>query len=233
MEEDLGYLSGHVEAKETQTFAKLMVVRHAESLANTKGIYQGQSYDTDLSPLGVKQAKALAKRLKEFEVSRIISSPLKRAYQTALEVSKLFDCQIEINNLVMEANHGDWEGKDKDWIRENYKDLYEAWFDKPSSVAFPEGEVFIDTLNRVEAFLQNSYLADGTVLVTHDNIVRIMVTLANGWTLDEIWRHDIEPASLNFFEVNKVSGKNKLKLLKLNDNNHLSGLRADLSKHAL
>lgn len=233
MEEDNVIEIDNVEAMETNYIANIVVVRHGESVANTKGVYQGQTHDTDLSELGKKQAKALAKRASGMGVKRIISSPLKRTYQTALEISKLCDCDIEVNELIIETNHGDWEGKSKEWIINNYPDILHAWQTKPSKAEFPKGETFVNTFERVAQFLDTNPLEDRTLIVTHDNIVRIMVTLANGWTLDDIWIHNIEPAALNFFEINNVSGKNKLNILKLNDNRHLEGLYSDLSIHAL
>ncbi|MEK9143344.1 MAG: histidine phosphatase family protein, partial [Patescibacteria group bacterium] len=32
--------------------AKIYLIRHAESIANAQGIYQGQTYDTELSVRG-------------------------------------------------------------------------------------------------------------------------------------------------------------------------------------
>lgn len=233
MENDLVTSVNKVETTETDLISRVFVVRHGESIANTEGIYQGQTYDTDLSELGKKQARSLGIRARELGLKRIIASPLKRTYQTALEISRECDLPIEINNFIIETNHGEWEGKHKSWIEENYHEVYKQWFEKPSIVGFPGGETFVQTFERVNIFLQDTEDLSDTLIVTHDNIVRILVTLANGWTLDEIWRHDIEPAALNFFEFNKTDGKNKIKILKLNDNTHLEGLRADLSKHAL
>lgn len=232
-EEDLIEYTGITEGRLTGSIAKIIAVRHAESLANTAGIYQGQTYDTDLSELGKKQANALANRVRKYGVKRIISSPLKRAYQTALEVSRICDCPIEISELIIETNHGEWEGKPKSLVSQLYPEVYNTWMTQPSRAVFPGGEAFYRMLERIEAFLHSTDLTDDTLLVTHDNVLRVMITLANGWTLDEIWKHNIEPAALNFFEVNKVAGKNKLRLLKLNDNKHLKGLMSDLSKHAL
>lgn len=231
--EEKQYEAEHLENRFNEILDKIIAVRHGESIANTLGIYQGQTYDTDLSSLGKKQADALAKRLTSFGIKKIIASPLKRTYQTAMEISRVTDIPIEINELILETNHGHWEGMSKEWIKKNYTDIYDTWFQNPSQTVFPNGEAFVDTFKRVETFLDRTDLTDNTLLVTHDNIIRIMVTLSNGWTLDDIWRHDIEPAALNFFEVNKMTGKNKLKILKLNDNIHLEGLRADLSVHAL
>jgi broad specificity phosphatase PhoE len=212
------------EIAETSNISRIIAIRHGESVANTQGIFQGQTYDTDLSELGFRQAKALAERLKELGVKKIISSPLKRTYQTALEISRTTNADIEVRNEVIETNHGIWEGK---------MDVYDMWMEAPSQTAFPQGEAFMDTVNRLKSFIHNYELVDGTAIVAHDNVLRIITAFAKGDLIDKIWDYTIEPAALNFFEVNQVGGKNKLKLLKINDIEHLGDLRADLSNHAL
>lgn len=220
--------------KEDNKIIKLFVVRHAESVANTEGIYQGQTYDTDLSGLGKKQATVLADTLTKFGIKKIITSPLKRTYQTAMEVSKIIGVPIETNDLILETNHGQWEGKTREWIKENFKDVLETWQLKPGSAVFPNGETFKDTLNRVKAFLNDGDHQNNTLVVTHDNILRILVSVAYGESVDNIWKYNIESASINIFEIiNKANGKNRLRVVKLNDTRHLDGLRADLKNHAL
>ena len=138
MEED--YIEGLDPERTLSTRVKsIIVVRHAESVANTEGIYQGQTYDTDLSELGKKQTKALANRLNDLELRKIITSPLKRTYKTAEAVASEIGCDVEINEMIIETNHGVWEGKPKSWITQNFPDIHELWQRKPSEVIFPEG----------------------------------------------------------------------------------------------
>jgi len=212
---------------------RLMVVRHGESLANTKGIYQGQTFDTELSGLGKMQARALAKRLAELNIKKIISSPLKRTFQTALTVRRVTGLPVDVDSSIIETNHGKWEGRNKSWIMNNYATMYATWMTRPGSVSFPEGEAFQQTFARVRQFIENVKFVDGTLIVTHDNIVRIMAALAEGIGIDHIWKYDINPAAINFFEMRSNNGKNELKILKLNDRDHLKHLTADTSKHAL
>lgn len=211
----------------------VIVTRHAESVANTEGKFQGQTYDTFLSDLGKKQAEVLANRLSGSGVTKIISSPLKRTYQTSSEIAKKTGGQILVDERIIETNHGLWEGKSKRWIKENYYDVYRLWQNHPSKVQFPKGEHFQDTVRRVEDFLLTAPLENGTVIVTHDNILRILLSLTQGISIDYIWRHNIEPAALTVFERNIVNGRNVLKPIKINDNKHLKGLKANISKHAL
>ena len=211
----------------------LIVVRHAESVANTKGIFQGQTYDTDLSKLGAKQAEALAQKLKNKGIRKIIASPLKRTYQTAFELSKLTGIPIETDLKIIETNHGIWEGKDKRWIGNNFSDLYKLWMEKPSLVQFPEGEHFLDTIKRVENFFTINFFNENTLIVTHDNIVRIMASLADGRMFDKIWDFRVEPAAINYFVLARSYGKNRLKVLKLNETGHLKNLQSNTNSHAL
>lgn len=62
---------------------RLIIVRHGETLWNTRGRYQGQ-WDSPLTPLGRAQAEALARRLAPEPIAAVISSDLPRAERTAL-----------------------------------------------------------------------------------------------------------------------------------------------------
>ena len=233
MEEDFSGWTG-IERRVNPRENNIVVVSHAESIGNSEGIFQGQTFDSDLSELGKKQAKALAKRLKIFGARKIITSPLKRTHQTARAVADKVGCEIEINQKIIETNHGIWEGRHKDWIRENFSEIYETWLQKPSQVTFPNGDPFMQTVNRTLDFLENTDFESNTVVITHDNIVRVMISLISNSDIDKMWEVTFEVAALNFLEVNKVSLKNVFRVLKLNDTNHLVGLRNDVKKtHSL
>lgn len=231
MEEDFSELSFQKESILTKSFPVIYIVRHAESIANSQGIYQGQSYDTDLSELGIKQAERLAKRSQELGIKKIISSPLRRCYQTALAVSKSIDCPICVDQRIVEINHGVWEGKHKDWIKENYPDLYDIWRNKPHEVLFPDGEALADVWNRIDDLLDDNLLEDGTMMITHDAVIRVIKCMSE--SIDKFWEQKLDSASLNFFEMGIIDGKRRLRPLKMNEANHLKNLRGHLAKHAL
>ena len=62
--------------------AKLILVRHGETVWNVEKIYRGRT-DVNLDEVGIKQAKLLGKYLSNWELEAIYSSPLKRALDTA------------------------------------------------------------------------------------------------------------------------------------------------------
>ena len=82
-------------------------MRHAESAGNAAGLHQGQT-DFDLTPTGRRQAASLARRWdkerKHFDL--ILSSPLKRAQQTANILAENLDTAIELEPLWMERDNG-------------------------------------------------------------------------------------------------------------------------------
>jgi broad specificity phosphatase PhoE len=213
--------------------AKIIVVRHAESIANTLGIYQGQTYNTDLSPLGKKQALALAKKLYDYEINKILVSPLKRTMQTANPVAVLTEAKVELSKEILETNHGLWEGKNKDWIKINFPEVYEKWLSYPGEAVFPQGEAFIDTVNRVEKFLFRKEWIGTNLVVTHDNIIRIMICLAQRRAVNDLWKFDLEPAAINIFEMLGVNGRKSLRVIELNNCEHLKSNRAKVFMHAL
>jgi probable phosphoglycerate mutase len=213
--------------------ARIIAVRHAESVANTKGIYQGQTYDTDLSLLGKKQALALAKTLYKHKVQKIFVSPLKRTMQTAKPIIELSGAKVVIAKELIETNHGLWEGKDKDWIRNNYQEIYKKWLTFPYGTAFPDGESFIDTVGRVKEFIMKRDWNGTNLFVTHDNIVRIIVCLACGSAINNMWKIIIEPAAINTFYIKGINGIKKLEVVEINLTNHIETFRANTTTHAL
>jgi broad specificity phosphatase PhoE len=213
--------------------AKIIVARHAESIANTKGIYQGQTYDTGLSSLGKKQAKQLAKAVEKHSITKIISSPLKRTSQTAEVVAKKLNLGVEYKRDIIETNHGDWEGKRKSWIEKYFKEEYEIWKKAPSMCIFPNGESFKDTINRVKNYIFNNCWKGNTLIVTHDNIVRIMVAIATKRPIDDLWQLNIEPATITVFSIKGINGRKELKCELVNENNHLREFESDVFMHAL
>ncbi len=203
---------------------KIYLIRHAESLANTRGIYQGQSYDTDLSPLGLLQIKALADRFVGEKFDTVFASPLKRTVQTAQVLG-----DIVLEPSLLETNHGAWEGLSKDVIRQTWPDLYQRWQTHPSDVQFPAGEHFQDTAKRSIAWLDSTLSKPGTIAaVTHGNIIQILLTYLFGRDLNAIY--DFFPQSTAVTLINTASVP---RVVYHNDISHLNKLQSDLSLHAI
>lgn len=210
--------------------ARIIITRHAESIANTQGIYQGQTYDTQLSALGRRQALALAGRLTGNGVDKVITSPLLRTRQTAEFIASAAGCMLVTDERIMETNHGDWEGRRKGWIKRKFPKLWRDWQKRPYETAFPNGERFRDAAKRVNQFLLDTKWGGTVVVVTHDNVIRLMVAQILGLPINAMWNIPLDPAGITTIEVD---GRKIPKLITINDVSHLDGLRGEVAKHAL
>lgn len=83
-------------------------VRHGESRANVEKVFAGSGYDAPLTPTGLKQAKATGFMLRDKPIDMIVSSPLKRAKQTADCIAQEIGYKeaVQLQPLLKERNYG-------------------------------------------------------------------------------------------------------------------------------
>jgi 2,3-bisphosphoglycerate-dependent phosphoglycerate mutase len=136
-----------------ETLYHLTLLRHGESTGNAQGLLQGQ-VDYELSPFGRQQVIRLAVRwvAEAAHFERIISSPLKRALQTAEIIANALDIPIEQDADWMERDFGNLSGRilseqDLRTLRKNFK--------IPSEPLGETGESQWDAYHRAERAVTN------------------------------------------------------------------------------
>lgn len=140
---------------------ELYLVRHGETEWNKEGRYYGHK-DVGLSEEGFRQAKNLGEYMKKVSFDKVISSPLRRALDTARELT---NHPILTDKRLMEQNFGFFEGKTyKELMMEFPKELKE-WNENHEAYCLPEGESFLDVRSRVESFLMDLSEEEGKVLI--------------------------------------------------------------------
>ena len=185
---------------------RIIYVRHAESLWNPIGRYQGR-LDPELSERGHKQAQLLAKVLKKYNPTALYSSPLKRTYMTAEYISKELNLPININTDIIEIDHGDWSGLLVDEVKEKYSEMFRDWLYEPEKVQFPNGENLEEVRRRVKKF-QDEVLEkyDGETVVAVSHTVPIRASLVSGLNLplSKFWSFGCDNASYSILDYDKV-----------------------------
>jgi 2,3-bisphosphoglycerate-dependent phosphoglycerate mutase len=160
----------------------ITLLRHGESEGNLSGIIQGQS-EYPLTPIGEEQAQRLASLWKSDEVrfDLIISSPLRRASQTAIIIATTLKVPIEYEPAWKERNFGQLQGIKLDDVNQltppvDFFQLYE-----PIGVT---GESQLDLYTRASQAIQNvlrrpegSYL-----IVSHGGILNKALFVIMGIT---------------------------------------------------
>ncbi|MBV8986667.1 MAG: histidine phosphatase family protein [Acidimicrobiia bacterium] len=167
----------------------LYVVRHGQTAANAAGQLLGRA-DVPLTDLGHQQATALAAAL-DGQVERVISSPLRRARDTAAA----FGLPIEVDERWTELDYGVY---DELPLGEVPQEMWERWRGD-AEYAPPEGESLASVGRRVRAACDDlaAAAADSElVVVTHVSPIKASV----GWTLDVgdhvTWRMFVAVASI-------------------------------------
>lgn len=97
----------------------IYVVRHGETDWNKLHKVMGR-VDIPLNETGKSQAKITSEKLKEYKIDLIISSPLKRACETAKIINETKNLEIIYDDRLLERDFGEFEGLD---YNERYEPL--------------------------------------------------------------------------------------------------------------
>ena len=96
--------------------------------------------DTDLSPTGIRQAKAIAERLSEDGVTAIYSSDLKRSYETAEYLAVKTGHKIITDSRLRERSLGIFESLSMEEVKRKYPDEFNLYKTAGPDYVVPEGE---------------------------------------------------------------------------------------------
>ena len=211
---------------------KLILVRHGESCWNISGRYQGQ-LDIDLSERGQEQAKLVAQRLRKIQIDLILTSPLRRALDTAGLIASYHEhIPLVIDASLTEIGHGEWEGLTAAEVEEKFSAELALWQTEPAKVKMPGGESLAEVKARVFPTIQQAITEhpDKTILVcSHDAVLRLIILEATGVSLAGFWGLRIDNAAITVVEYHPAFSN----VLALNDATHLGQLRSSLERQAL
>jgi 2,3-bisphosphoglycerate-dependent phosphoglycerate mutase len=146
----------------------IRLVRHGESTWNAAGLLQGRTAHVGLTARGRAQARGAARRLAGFG-GPILTSPQRRALQTATIIGSALGLPVTQCPELREQSHGEWEGRAVAELP--------PWPDDPDW-APPGGETARALHARAAGFLAG--LEGPAVLVTHGETIRALLAAAAG-----------------------------------------------------
>ena len=169
----------------------LILLRHGQTSANAKALLQGH-IDLDLDEVGREQAKKCGAFINQhFPSAVVVSSPLKRARQTAEQLSE----DVRVDDRFIELNYGDWDGLA---LTEIPQHQWATWRSDPHFRP-PNGESLAELDERVRPALEE--LAERAqhehvVVVSHVSPIKSAVTWALGVGPSATWRCHLDRASI-------------------------------------
>lgn len=196
--------------------ARIVLLRHAHSVANEKNLLAGRTAGIALSKNGREQAKELIARLGDIKFDEVAISPLQRCRETIDPwlTSTGAKSRIVIDDSISEVDYGSWSGKTLSSLRR--KAQWKIVQDFPSQMTFPEGESLLEMQGRALSgfYRLNSVKGKGPrLLVSHGDVIKSIVAHCLGMHLDQFQRLVIEPASLTIIDTDSGTSR----LVRFND----------------
>jgi len=197
---------------------QFLLVRHAVNDFVKTGKLAGWTPDVHLNEAGLAQAEALGQRLASVKLHAIYASPLERTMETAEAIAKHHPhLTLEPLESIGEVRYGAWQGESLAKLRG--QKLWHNVQHYPSRVQFPQGETMRGAQARAVDALEALYQRhprQTVVLVSHSDVIKMIVAHYLGMPLDTFQRLDIAPASIT--TLNLGSGMPFLQCL--NDTTH-------------
>ncbi len=164
----------------------IYVARHGQSVFNLQNKVCGIT-DVELTDKGFEQAKKLADLIHSENIDLILTSPLKRAFDTSKIISERCNIPIQIETMLIEQNYGVYEGVDRS--DENFLANKRQFAFK-----YPNGESQMQVASRVYTLLdrlKNNYPDKSILLLSHGGVCRIIRTYFEDMTNDEFFSYTL------------------------------------------
>lgn len=155
---------------------KIVLWRHGQTSWNIENRFQGHS-DIPLNETGIKQAERAAPLLMNLKPSKIISSDLMRAQQTAAALSQISRLPVLIDAGLRETHGGNWEGKTGAENRAEDYERFVNWLDGTDEPAGQTGERRSQIAERAVNAITRALTIDVSTLivVTHGGTARCIL----------------------------------------------------------
>jgi probable phosphoglycerate mutase len=178
---------------------QVLLLRHAVNDFVKTGRLAGWTPEVHLNEEGRAQALALGIRLADAPLAAIYSSPLERTMETAQAVAAHHPhLVIQTNEGVGEVRYGDWEGRSISELQG--RKMWRMVQQTPSRASFPGGEtmrgVQIRAVEAVEALVA-AHPRDLIAVVSHADLIKMLLAHYLGMHLDQFQRLVISPASIS------------------------------------
>lgn len=198
---------------------EIYLTRHGQTIWNLTKRLQG-SANSELTEDGIERAKILAKRLKDINLDYIYTSPIKRAYETALILKGSRNIDVICEPGLRELSFGEYEGyTEEELLKEGRGYEIAKIFKGEMNIRCPKGETLEELYERVGISLDK-------ILAQSDN--KKILIVSHGMALKAI---------VNYFRKNEgffeeimgqvtlskvISDNNEFKFEFINDGSHFN-----------
>lgn len=145
----------------------LLLVRHAQTVWHAENRYAGGDSDIDLTPDGAAQAAGLAAWAAGRGVDAVVSSPVRRARETAAPCADAVGVPLRVVDGLREVSFGIAEGRTLAELDPGVAARFRA------GSPFPGSEPFDDAARRGADALRELAGAGTVLVVAHNTLLRL------------------------------------------------------------
>ena len=190
--------------------SRIVLLRHAHSSANAKGILSGRNEGVALSAEGAVQAQELIERLDKVAFTSIRISPMQRCQETinpwlnqqrpSLQKKAIIDPQL------VEVDFGSWTGRKISDLAK--KREWKIVQNSPEKMAFPEGESLKQVQKRaMQTIALSAKGAKPTLIVTHADVIKAILSGLLSSGLKDFQKFAVNPASLTVIDYDEKGSR--------------------------
>lgn len=178
----------------------IILLRHGVTESTERKVFCGAGgSDPGLTSFGEKQSQRAAAWIERHGgIDAVVSSPMRRTRETAEIVAGAMGLGVGIEDGLIEAAFGEWDGYSFAEIQERWPAEMSAWLGS-TSVAPPGGEAFDDVDARIAAArdrILQMYAGETVVAVSHVTPIKLMMRLALDAPMSVIYRMELAAASI-------------------------------------
>lgn len=156
--------------------ARLWVTRHGETVWHAENRYAGGDSDIDLTEFGKRQAVDLGQWAVAHDVEVVVSSPVRRARETATPAALAIDAPLQVVHGLKEINFGVAEGRSGAELDMSDPQMMADFRADPVAHPFPGAESAQDAALRGAASLRDiaaEHSGRRVLVVAHNTLLRL------------------------------------------------------------
>ena len=177
------------------------LVRHGVT-SHTGRRLSGRMPDIDLTDAGRTEAEGAAASLANVPLKSIYSSPIDRCIQTARIIATKHKLSVRTRKDLSEVDYGSWTNRSlKSLVRTKLWSNVQRW---PAGTRFPDGESFAEIQTRGVGVLETlriQHPKDHVCVVSHGDVIRLVMAHYMGVHLDLFQRIQVGPASISVLGI--------------------------------
>jgi phosphoserine phosphatase len=202
---------------------RIILTRHGHVNGIKPPRFRGRA-DVPLTALGVAEANATAERIAAISRPMVVyTSPMSRCIATAEAIARACGSPSQVLDQLNDLDYGSWQWKTHEEMQSAFAEQYETWHIAPQMFRFPQGESLQDLVARAADVLRSvlqQHRDQTVVLVSHDSVIRALLTQVLDQPLSAYSRIVVDPCGITEIEfVDTIA-----RVLRVNETQHLSAV---------